>query len=191
MSMFVNYSFILYILQFCSVKVFTVFPYYLQNYSGNHSCLNYFVKTTEFFFYSEEMQSLSNQSALCRSTCWICATRAETWWAVIGPFRKAHFEQRQVRTHSLHTTYPDSHSSIKKIGEWYKPSVFTCNCQCFKAKCGFLWLRYDPAIYNLKNYSPKRFASAVGRPSCSCHMINQDLLQHNLTKQSWAGASVV
>ncbi len=169
----------------------TVFLYFFTKLFWQPQLPKLFCKNYRIFFYSEEMQSLSNQAALCRSTCWICATRAETWWAVIGPFRKAHFEQRQVCTHSLHTTYPASHSSIKKIGEWYKPSVFTCNCQCFKAKCGFLWLRYDPAIYNLKNYSPKRFASAVGRPSCSCHMINQDLLQHNLTKQSWAGASVV
>ncbi len=28
------------------------FLYFLQNYSGNHSCQNYFVKTTECFFYS-------------------------------------------------------------------------------------------------------------------------------------------
>ncbi len=42
----VNYSLIL---LFCSVNVFTVFLYFLQNYSGNHSCQNYFVKTTEFF----------------------------------------------------------------------------------------------------------------------------------------------
>ncbi len=34
----------------CSVNVFTVFLYFLQNYSGNHSCQNYFVKTTVFFF---------------------------------------------------------------------------------------------------------------------------------------------
>jgi len=33
----------------CSVNVFTVFLYFLQNYSGNHSCQNYFVKTTEYF----------------------------------------------------------------------------------------------------------------------------------------------
>ncbi len=37
-------------LQFCSVNVFTVFLYFLPNYSGNHRCQNYFVKTT--FFYS-------------------------------------------------------------------------------------------------------------------------------------------
>ncbi len=49
-SLFVNYSIILYILQFCSVNVFTVFLYFLQNYSGNHSCQNYFVKTTDFVY---------------------------------------------------------------------------------------------------------------------------------------------
>ncbi len=37
-------------LQFCSVNVFTGFLYFLPNYSGNHRCQNYFVKTT--FFYS-------------------------------------------------------------------------------------------------------------------------------------------
>ncbi len=36
-------------LQFYTVT-FTVFLYFLQNYSGNHSCQNYFVKTTEFFY---------------------------------------------------------------------------------------------------------------------------------------------
>lgn len=51
------------------------------------------------------------------------------------------------------TTWPDSRSSIKKTGERYKDSVFTCNCQCFKAKCAILWLRYEPAIYNLMSYS--------------------------------------
>ncbi len=35
---------------FFSVNVFTVFLYFLQNYSANHSCQNYFVKTTEFFY---------------------------------------------------------------------------------------------------------------------------------------------
>ncbi len=40
-------------LQFCSVNVFTVFLYFLQNYSVNHSCQNYFVKTTEFFLQCE------------------------------------------------------------------------------------------------------------------------------------------
>ncbi len=40
-SLFLNYSFILYILQFCSVNVFTVY---------NHSCQNYFVKTTDLFY---------------------------------------------------------------------------------------------------------------------------------------------
>ncbi len=34
----------------CSVNVFTVFLYLLQNYSGNHSCQNYLVKTIEFFY---------------------------------------------------------------------------------------------------------------------------------------------
>ncbi len=33
----------------CSVNVFTVFLYFLQNYSGNHSCQNYFVKPTDLF----------------------------------------------------------------------------------------------------------------------------------------------
>ncbi len=36
----------------CSVNVFTVFLYFLHNYSSNHSSQNYFVKTTDFFFYS-------------------------------------------------------------------------------------------------------------------------------------------
>ncbi len=31
-----------------SVNVFRVFLYFLQNYSGNHSCQNYFLKATEF-----------------------------------------------------------------------------------------------------------------------------------------------
>ncbi len=50
MYLFVNYSFILYILQFSSVNVFTVFLYLIQNYSGNHCCQNDFVKTTVVFF---------------------------------------------------------------------------------------------------------------------------------------------
>ncbi len=35
----------------CSVNMFTVFLYFLQNYSGNHSWQKYFVKTTESFFF--------------------------------------------------------------------------------------------------------------------------------------------
>ncbi len=49
MSLFENYSLILYILLFSSVNMFTVFLYFLQNYSGNHSCQKYFVKTTAFY----------------------------------------------------------------------------------------------------------------------------------------------
>ncbi len=44
-SLFVNYCFILYNIRFCSVNVFTVFLYFLPNYSGNHCCQNYLVKT--------------------------------------------------------------------------------------------------------------------------------------------------
>ncbi len=50
-SLFVNYRFILCILPVYSVNVFTGFLYFLQHYSGNHSCQNYFVKTTDFFFF--------------------------------------------------------------------------------------------------------------------------------------------
>ncbi len=55
----------------CSVNVFTVFLYFLQNYSGNHSCQNYFVKTTDFF-YSVPIACTNLHSVM---VCYITAAR--------------------------------------------------------------------------------------------------------------------
>ncbi len=63
MYLFVNYSFILYILQFSSVNVFTVFLYLIQNYSGNHCCQNDFEETTFFFLQCTSIMS-QNSSLL-------------------------------------------------------------------------------------------------------------------------------
>ncbi len=74
----------------CSVNVFTVFLYFLQNYSGNHSCQNYFVKTTEFFlqravaFLRETLHSLikvlrSPTKNLILLSATLCSLRAKMY----------------------------------------------------------------------------------------------------------------
>ncbi len=65
----------------CSVNVFTVFLYFLHNYFSNHSSQNYFVKTTDFFFYSLGSLSVGHSES-----------RRMTDEIGISPERPIHFE---------------------------------------------------------------------------------------------------